>query len=120
VIGAIARFLSGFSFGAVIAFALGLWFLWEGRDQPRRNEMLAPRRKRSSTACGANLIKLTDSVQLQAIKTICRRWTGGSTTFKMSAASRGGHSLACQLQHVLCRMVPTLDVCLYSNLCGNE
>jgi hypothetical protein len=31
VIGALARLLSGLSFGAVVALALGLWFMWEGR-----------------------------------------------------------------------------------------
>jgi hypothetical protein len=31
VIGGIARLLSGFSFGAVVALALGLWLMWEGR-----------------------------------------------------------------------------------------
>jgi hypothetical protein len=31
VIGAVARLLSGFSFGAVIALAVGAWLMWEGR-----------------------------------------------------------------------------------------
>jgi hypothetical protein len=31
VIGAVARLLSGFSFGALVALAVGAWLMWEGR-----------------------------------------------------------------------------------------
>ena len=43
------------------------------------------------------LVGLTDSVQLQAIKTKCPRGTSG-TPLDNSAARRGGHILDCQLQ----------------------
>ena len=36
VLGAIARLFSGFSFGAFVALALGLWLMWEGRRPARK------------------------------------------------------------------------------------
>jgi hypothetical protein len=47
VIGGIARLLSGFSFGALVALALGLWLMWEGRRPASRSSAAAERDARA-------------------------------------------------------------------------
>jgi hypothetical protein len=47
VIGAVARLLSGFSFGALVALAVGAWLMWEGRRPASRSSVAAERDARA-------------------------------------------------------------------------